>query len=161
MARHSTRSTLATLPPARPEAGSGRGLYWANLTYTVLSPGFHSSFLNTKGPEPMNSEICVFGSVSATRFGIMNGTFELGLPGAGSTSPVGSLRTILNVLGLTTGMSFTNEYIFWPSESFAAHRLIDATQSSAVTGFPSCQRRPSRSVIVYVSLSALTSYLST
>src|SRR5262245_16967800 len=42
--RHSTRSTLTTLPPANPDGGSGRGLYWANFTYTALSPGFHSSF---------------------------------------------------------------------------------------------------------------------
>ena len=32
IARHSTRSTLTTLPPARPEAGSERGLYLSNLT---------------------------------------------------------------------------------------------------------------------------------
>jgi hypothetical protein len=38
---------------------------------------------------------------------------------------------------------------------------MEATQSSDVTGLPSCHRRPSRSVIVYVSLSALTSVLST
>ena len=29
---HSTRSTLATLPPARPDAGSARGLYFGFLT---------------------------------------------------------------------------------------------------------------------------------
>src|SRR5205809_2460443 len=77
MARHSTRSTLATLPPARPDGASGRALYWANFTYTALSPGFHSSGLKTKGPEPVKSLICSFGDVSATRLGIMKGTFEL------------------------------------------------------------------------------------
>ena len=90
----------------------------------------------------------MFGSVSATRFGIMNGTFELGLPSAPSTRPVGSLRTILNVFGFTACMSFTKPISFWPIESFADQRLMDATQSSAVTGLPSCHTRPSRSVIV-------------
>ena len=51
--RHSTRSTFATLPPASPDAGSARGLYLSHLTYTDLSPGFHSSLLNTNGPEPV------------------------------------------------------------------------------------------------------------
>ena len=107
------------------------------------------------------SEIWVFGSVSATRFGIMNGTFELGFPRAEMTSPVGSLSTMRKVFGLTTWSSFTKDIIFWPIESFAAQRLMDATQSSAVTGLPSCQRSPSRSVSVYVSRSALSSCLST
>ena len=109
----------------------------------------------------MESEIWVLASVSATRLGIMNGTFELGLPSADSTRPVGSLRTMRNVFGLTTTRSPTKVMSFCPIESFAAQRLIEATQSSAVTGAPSCQRRPSRRVSVYVSLSALTSYLST
>ena len=87
----------------------------------------------------------------------MNGTYTLGLPSAGSTSPVGSLRTIRNVRVLTTTRSFMNVMSFWPKLSRAPHRLMEATQSSAVTGLPSCHVRPSRSVIVYVSLSALTS----
>jgi hypothetical protein len=40
----------------------------------------------------------VFGSVSATRFGIMKGTFEDGLPRPSSTRPVGSLSLIRKVL---------------------------------------------------------------
>ena len=50
---------------------------------------------------------------------------------------------------------------FWPIESLAPQRLIEATQSSAVTGLPSCHSRPSRSVKVQVSLSGETSHLST
>ena len=112
------------------------------------------------GPEPVKSEICVLGSVSATRLGIMNGTLELGLPSADRTRPVCSLRTMRNVRGSTTAISFTKLMSFCPIESFAPQRLIEAAQSSAVTGVPSCQARPSRRVSVYVSLSALTSYLS-
>ncbi len=101
MASHSTRSTLTTLPPARPDAGSDRGLYLSNFTYTVLSPGFHSSLTNTNGPEPVKSSICLVGSVSATRFGIMKGTFDDGLDRPSSTRPVGSLSWILKDLAST------------------------------------------------------------
>ena len=100
------------------------------------------------------------GLVAATRLGIMNGTFDDGLPSAVSTRPVGAFSTILNVFASTTGMSLTNDIIFCPVASLAPQRLIDATQSSAVTGVPSCHSSPSRSVIVQVSLSADSSYLS-
>ena len=78
----------------------------------------------------------------------MNGTADDGLPSAVSTSPVGALKTISKVLGSTTGMSFTNDIIFWPIASLAPQRLIDATQSSAVTGLPSCHSKPLRKVKV-------------
>src|SRR4029077_3935577 len=131
-----------------PEAGSERGLYLSNLTYTALSPAFHSSVLNTNGPEPVKSEICVFGSVSATRFGIMKGTFDEGLPSANTRRPVCSLSLTVKVLASPTVIVSTKPITFWPSESFAAQRLIEATQSSAVTGLPSCHSNPSRSVNV-------------
>src|SRR5262249_47882201 len=150
MARHSTRSTWTTLPPASPEAGSERGLYLSNLTYTVLSPGFHSSRLKTNGPDPVKSEICVLGSVSATRLGIMKGTLEEGLPSPSSTRPVGSLSLMTKVLASSASTPETNVISFWPVESFAAHRLIEAMQSSDVTGWPSCHSRPSRGVKVCV-----------
>ena len=113
-----------------------------------MSPGFHSSRLNTNGPEPVKSEICSLAGVSATRLGIMKGTFELGLPRAGSTRPVCSFSTMRKVLPSTTTKSFTKDTIFCPIVSFCPQRLIDATQSSAVTGLPSCQTSPSRSVMV-------------
>ena len=114
-----------------------------------MSPGFHSSVLNTKGPEPMNSEIWVLGSVSAMRFGIMNGTAEDGLPRPKMRRPVGSLSLIVKVLGSSPAViDSTKVMSFWPSASFAPQRLIEAMQSSAVTGLPSCQRSPSRSVKV-------------
>ena len=52
------------------------------------------------------------------------------------------------VFASTTWKSLTKVIIFCPVASFAPQRLIDATQSSAVTGAPSCHRSPSRSVIV-------------
>ena len=65
------------------------------------------------------------------------------------------------VLASLTSRLSTKVINFWPVESLAAHRLIEATQSSAVTGGPSCQKSPSRSVNVCVSLSSETSYLPT
>ena len=100
------------------------------------------------GPEPVGSVIWVKGSVSATRLGIMNGTLELGLPSAGSRSPVGSLSLISIVLASVAATAATKVMSFWPTTSRAAQRLIEATQSSAVTGWPSCHLRPSRRVKV-------------
>ena len=48
-----------------------------------------------------------------------------------------------------------------PTASLAAQRLSEATQSSAVTGAPSCHFRPSRRVNEYFIASLLTVYLST
>ncbi len=126
-----------------------------------MSPGFHSSVLNTNGPEPVKSEIWLLGSVSATRLGIMKGTFDDGLPSAKISRPVGSFSLMTKVFGPCAAMVSTNDMTFWPSVSLAAQRLIEAMQSSAVTAAPSCHSSPSRSVNVKVSLSALWSYLST
>src|SRR5215467_14620342 len=163
MAIHSTRSTFTTLPPARPEAGSARGLYLVFLTNTTFSPGFHSLATNTNGPDPITSStlIWVAGSVSAVFFGIMKGTFDDGLPSDSSTRPYGSFIFILKVLASTTSKPATEPIIFWPIESRAAQRLIEAMQSSDVTGWPVLHTRPSRRVKVQLSLSAETSYLST
>ena len=59
------------------------------------------------GPDPVVSVICVLGSVSATRLGIMNGTLEPGLPSVLSTSPYGSFSTILIVLSSGADSSVT------------------------------------------------------
>src|SRR6478735_3779997 len=91
----------------------------------------------------------------------MKGTFDDGLPSDSSTRPYGSFIFILKVLGSTTSKSTTEPIIFWPIESRAAQRLIEAMQSSDVTGLPSVHSRPSRKVKVQVSLSGETSYLST
>src|SRR5215471_10121201 len=91
----------------------------------------------------------------------MNGTFEDGLPSDCRTRPYGSFIVILKVLGSTTSKPWTEAIIFWPIESRTPQRLIEAMQSSDVTGVPLLHCRPSRSVKVQVSLSADTSYLST
>src|SRR5713101_2788032 len=116
--------------------------------YTAFSPGFHSSRLKMTGPEPVYSEICSDGEVSATRLGIMNGTLELGLARLSSTSPYGSFRISLKVFGSTAWKEAIEAISFWPMTSRAAQRLIEAMQSSEVTGAPSCHFRPSRSVNV-------------
>src|SRR3546814_6359071 len=57
-----------------------------------MLPGFQRSFSNLNGPEPTYSEICSFAEVSAIRFGIMNGTLELGFASDSSTRPYGDFR---------------------------------------------------------------------
>ncbi len=72
--------------------------------------------------------------MSATRFGIMKGTFDEGLPSACSNRPNGSLREMRKLCASRALISATTAIICWPSESRTAQRLIEATQSSAVTG---------------------------
>ncbi len=114
-----------------------------------------------KGPEPVASVICVLGSVSATRLGIMKATLPPVLPSDSITRPNGSRSTILMVLSSGAVSSATKDNSVWPVESRAPQRRIEATQSAPVTGVPSCHSSPSRRVKVYVSLSGETSHLST
>ena len=58
------------------------------------------------GPEPIWLSICLNGSVSAIRLGIMNGTLDDGLPSESSTRPYGSFSTIGKVLASTALHSF-------------------------------------------------------
>ena len=113
------------------------------------------------GPEPTRLLICLKGSVSATSLGIMKGTFELGLPSESSTRPYGSLSSMVKVLASTALKSLTKSMSFWAMVSRLPQRLSEATQSSAVTGLPSCHASPSRRVKVHSILSAETVYLST
>eukprot|EP01085_Mycamoeba_gemmipara_P002219 Mycagemm_TRINITY_DN10042_c0_g1::TRINITY_DN10042_c0_g1_i1::g.2219::m.2219 type:complete len:108 gc:universal TRINITY_DN10042_c0_g1_i1:480-803(+) len=91
----------------------------------------------------------------------MKGTCEEGLPSESRTRPYGSFSTIWKVLPSTCLNSFTKSMSFWPIASRAPQRLIEAMQSSAVTGLPSCHSRPSRKVKVHTVLSGETSYFST
>src|SRR4029450_563572 len=91
----------------------------------------------------------------------MKGTLEEGLPSDSRTRQNGSLRTRVKVLVSTALRSPTEAMSCWPSASRAAQRLIEAMQSSDVTGWPSCHSSPSRRVKVQVSLSGETVYLST
>ena len=65
----------------------------------------------------------MLGSVSATRFGIMKGTFEDGLPSPSSTRPVGYFSLMTNVLASSTSMLSTNDISFWPVASLARPAL--------------------------------------
>src|SRR3979409_1559566 len=113
------------------------------------------------GPEPIWVWVLLSGSVSATLFGIMKGTCDDGLPSESSTRPYGSFRIIWKVLASTALKSFTKSMSFWPMASRAPQRLIEAMQSSEVTGLPSCHSSPSRRVKVHSVFSGETSYLST
>ena len=77
------------------------------------------------GPEPITSSalICVLGSVAATRSGIMNGTFDEGLPSDCSTRPYGSFSVSVKVLSFTAFMSPTRAISDWPIESLGAPAL--------------------------------------
>ena len=86
----------------------------------------------------------------------MKGTTTLGLPMASSRAPNRSLSTISNVRSSTTRYSLRKAASFRPIESRTDQRFSEAMQSSDVTGLPSCQRSPSRRVIVVVRPSSLT-----
>ena len=96
----------------------------------------------------MVSLICTLPGVWATRLGMMNGTSEEGLPSDSSTRPYGSLSVKVKVLASTAFSSLVKDISFCPIASFGAQRLSDATQSSAVTGWPSWNKSPSRKVKV-------------
>ena len=91
-----------------PDGGSLRGTYFGFFRYTALSPGLNSSRLKMYGPEPMCSSICLKASVSAMRLGMMNGTFDDGLPSASSTKPQASPRKMRKVSGAGVSMRCTN-----------------------------------------------------
>ena len=116
--------------------------------------------MNTYGPLPIWSSgpICLSPGVSAKRLGMMNGTFEDGLPSESSTSPYGSFRIILKVFASTASHLSMNDASLIPIASRVAQRLIEAMQSSEVTGLLSWNSSPSRSVNVHVFLSGLTEY---
>ena len=80
---------MPPLPPEKPFAGSDRGTYSVFLANTTLLPGTHSSLANLNGPEPTISATAWFGSVEASRFGMITGTFASGLASVSSTRPYG------------------------------------------------------------------------
>ena len=96
------------------------------------------------------------GSISASRFGIMNGPFELILPSAASTSPHVSLSLMVKVRSSTASIDSTTAIICWPMPSFLPRRAMEAMQSPGVTELPSCHLRRERSLMVQVLPSSLT-----
>ena len=82
------------------------------------------------------------------RSGMMNGTFEDGLPSASSTYANGFLSLSRKVLSFTAVHDSVISPSFWPSTSRFAQRSIEAMQSAERTGWPSWNFSPSRSVKV-------------
>ncbi len=98
------------------------------------------------GPEPIVSWICWSAGVSATRFGIMNGTFDEILPIESRTMPYGCFSVMTKVLAPCASSLSTTPNRRCPMGSRLPQRINDATQSSPVTGVLSCHANPSRSV---------------
>ena len=95
--------------------------------------------------------------VAASLAGIITGSGALGLPSTSSSNGNGCFSTSLKVLASVAASWSVSAISILPSGSRTDQRLSEATQSSAVTGLPSCHLRPSRSVNVQVSLSGLLS----
>src|SRR6266404_5211504 len=103
----------------------------------------------------MASLIISSSGVAARRAGRMKGTTADGLARASSTRPKGlpssSTKVRLSVACNRSVAATKN----WPSGSRWLQRLRDTTQSSAVTGWPSWNFRPSRSVKLHLRPSLL------
>ncbi len=124
-------------------------------------PGRHWSLMKRNGPEPIGSGMRWSAGVAASRAGIITGSGALGLPSTSRSSGNGCFSTNLMVFGFVASSVSVSAISILPSGSRTDQRLSEATQSSAVTGLPSCHFRPSRSTKVQVSLSGLLSKLST
>jgi hypothetical protein len=109
------------------------------------------------GPEPVVSSICLSAGVSATRLGMMNGTFTLGLPNACSIIPNGSRSRMRKVRASTASIASLAAISFCPRASRLPQRASEAITSSLVTGLPSWNSSPSRSVKVQTLRSLPTS----
>src|SRR2546430_15009596 len=109
----------------------------------------------------MMSLTCSLGSVAATRAGMMKDGLADGLPSASSTRPNGVSSSITNVFLSVDAILDSEAIRSRPIASLAPQRLIDATQSSAVTGWSSWNLRPSRSGDGYFIASLLPVHLAT
>ncbi len=109
----------------------------------------------------MASFTCSVGDVAAMRAGMMNGTFDEGLPSASSTMPHFSFSTRRKVFASTASYLSMNFASTPPIASRALQRFNDAITSSLVTGLPSWNSRPSRKVKVHCRPSDEVVYLST
>ena len=78
----------------------------------------------------------------------MNGTFDEGLASDSSTRAKGSFSFSVMVRSSVASRLKVKSMSVWPMFSILLQRLSEATQSSAVTGLPSCHLNPSRSVNV-------------
>ena len=99
-------------------------------------PGWNSSLTNLYGPEPTVSVICWYGSVLASRSGMMKGGPAI-FESASSSSGKGSFNRIVKLLSPTASILSTAVASDWPKTSRTIHRRNDATQSTPPTGMPS------------------------
>jgi len=114
-----------------------------------------------KGPEPIASVICVIGVGIGHPLGHHERHVRARLAKRFQHQPVGLLSTILMVLASCAERSPTTPISFWPHRILGAQRLIEATQSSAVTGLAVVPLQAVAQVKVQVSLSGETAHLST
>ena len=132
---HSTRSSLTTLPPARPDIGSGRGLYFVFFRKTSFSPGFHSSLLEDERTGADHLVDLLEGIGLGDPLGHHEGHDDRRLAERLEQRPELLLEHDLEGLGVDDlVLGDRNDASFWPIESRADQRLSEATQSSAVTG---------------------------
>ena len=101
-----------------------------------------------KGPEPTASDTGLEASRRASLAGIMTGIWWPERPRASMTKANGRRRCITKCFASMGRKSATASIMAPPKGSRLAHRSIEATQSSDVTGVPSLQASPSRSVKV-------------
>ena len=97
----------------------------------------------------------------ASRSGMTTGGKPDGLASASSTMPNGCFSVSLNVFASITAHSAPAARMAPPKVSRDAQRWIDATASAGVTGLPSENFRPGRSVKVHCNWSFDVVYLST
>src|SRR6516164_10761617 len=74
----------------------------------------------------------------------MNGTLLESLPSASRIRGNGDFSFTVKVLSSTTCISPIASISFWPSVSRLPQRSMEAMQSAARTGCPSCHFKPSR-----------------
>ena len=86
----------------------------------------------------------------------MKGMMAPGLPIASITWLKGSRSSSTKLRASTTRKPLAMAIMRLPSPSRLPQRFSEATQSSAVTGWPSCHSSPGRRVKVQVSRSSLT-----
>ena len=121
-----------------------------------MLPTTHSFCTMMYGPEPIAVVIAVLGSSIASCSRKTKSGFS-GEPIASSTSPKGWLSRISNVSAPVVTISLVNAIIVTPVGMRLAQRWIESTASFDVTGVPSWNLSPGRSLNFQVSPSALFS----
>ena len=117
--------------------------------------------MNRKGPEPSTSVSGALAGCLARRSGITTSGKLAGLARPSSTAPSGSFSVSVKLAGPVAFQSAPALARMRPMLSRPIQRCTEATASAAVTGLPSLNFRPGRSVKVQLLPSLLVVYLST